>query len=188
MVDISEFVFDCKPEVSDIKLLADIVFGQDYLTESRIEEYLSNPNYIITTLCHKDRFIGVSFLLNTTLAALDERVVELITEKFHWKKEQPIILHHQTFLAEAYQGLGLGKALVLHSEKKAAKENLPQVSVVWQYTGNKLHTLLKQLGYKEAGIIPKYWHKDSLDKKYSCSICGTPCNCDALILVKPQQR
>jgi hypothetical protein len=185
MIDIDDFVFDCKPTVTDIKLLADIVFGQDYLSENQIIESLTNPQSIITTVCHKDRFIGVSFQLKTTLASLDKRVIELLKNQFNWEINQHIVLHKQTFLAKVYQGLGVGKELVMRSENKVSKLQLPQVSIVWKYKGNKMLELLKEIGYLETGIIPNYWHQDSIEKKYSCSICGSPCNCNALILVKP---
>ena len=184
MVDFADFIFDCVPTITDIKLLSDIIFGNDYLSDNQVEEFLENPNYILTTVCHKERFIGVYIQFVTVLNDLDERVKKLLIDTLGWEENQKIIWHKQTFLAPAYQGMGIGKELVNRSEKKVEKFHLPHVSIIWNYEGNKIIPLFEKTGYKKIANFPEFWKNDSLEKKYSCNICGLPCKCEALIMVK----
>ncbi len=184
MIDITDFIFDCVPTVKDIKILSDIIFGQGYLSESQIEHYLQSENCIVTTVCHKDRFIGVSTQIITTVNTLDPRVKNALQETLQWNSNQKIILHKQTFLADAYRGMGIGRMLAQRSEEKAAQHKLPKLSIVWNYPGNKIAKILKKNGYKKVTLIPRYWYADSVANNYKCSICGNPCMCDALIMVK----
>ncbi len=170
MVDIADFVFDCVPTVKDIKILSDIIFGQGYLSENQIEDYLKSENCIVTTVCHKDRFIGVSTQIITTLQDLDPRVKAALQKALKWDDNQKIILHKQTFLADAYRGMGIGRMLAKRSEEKAAGHQLPKMSVVWNYPGNKIVKILEKNGYEKVELIPRYWYADSVANKYKCSI------------------
>lgn len=56
-------------------------------------------------------------------------------------------------------------------------------SIAWKskYRTN-IGGILKRLGFEQILEIQNYWKEDSIEKGYSCPVCGgPPCKCSAVI-------
>ena len=60
----------------------------------------------------------------------------------------------------------------------------------WKYDGNLgLTHWIEKNGGVVVEIVENYWLKDSVERNYSCSLCGHPCTCTmTLYLVRYNQK
>lgn len=88
-----------------------------------------------------------------------------------------------------FQKMGIGKLLmkkgILELEKSGAKAILTHV---WMSSpGGASEKLFRSFGFLPIKLHENIWYESSKKmgpKKYSCAVCGNPCRCNALEMVK----
>jgi len=92
-------------------------------------------------------------------------------------------------VAESYQGEGIGKKLVREALEYQKEWGSKAVVVhCWQASpGNASQKLFKKLGFSSLKMHIRPWEEYSKSlgaKKYWCVVCGNPCICDELEMIK----
>jgi len=92
-------------------------------------------------------------------------------------------------VAEGYQGEGIGKKLVREALKYQKEWGSKAVVVhCWQASpGNASQKLFKKMGFSSLKMHIRPWGEYSKNlgaKKYWCVVCGNPCFCDELEMIK----
>lgn len=87
-----------------------------------------------------------------------------------------------------FQRMGIGKILIEEALKLQKSWKTKAVSVhCWQGSpGNGSEKLFTKLGFTKLKMHKSPWlkHSKKLKGKYSCVLCGNPCKCDELEMVK----
>jgi len=86
-----------------------------------------------------------------------------------------------------YQHRGVGTELNRKVLDKLEKEKINLAYTLgWIKEGEAaISGIMEKFGFEKIKELEEYWKEDSLDKGYSCSLCGEPpCTCSADIFVK----
>ena len=88
-----------------------------------------------------------------------------------------------------FQGMGIGKKLIekgLNQLKKMGSKVV--LAHIWMSSpGGASEKLFLLSGFKPIKLHKRIWFESSKKmgpKKYLCALCGNPCKCDALEMVK----
>lgn len=92
-------------------------------------------------------------------------------------------------VSKKHQGKGIGKSLVLAGIKKQQEFGAECVLIdAWQSSPNGAsQKLFEGLGFKTIKLHKQPWFEESKKvglKKFNCVVCGNPCKCDELEMVK----
>ena len=86
-------------------------------------------------------------------------------------------------VSQEYSGQGIGTALVAKAvdylEGLGAKNIF---SPLWKHDGVvNSDVIFRRNGFLPVREIPDYWLKDSIEKGYSCPVCGKGCHCTCVM-------
>ncbi len=82
-------------------------------------------------------------------------------------------------VAQEYSGLGIGTALVAKAVDYLKGLGAEQIfSPLWKHDGVvDSDVVFRRNGFVPEREIPDYWLNDSIEKGYSCPVCGKVCHC-----------
>lgn len=112
----------------------------------------------------------------------------IILDKIKVKRQElasiPVIV-----VSSEYQKMGIGKRLIKKGLKELENAGAKAVLThIWMSSpGNASEKLFTSFGFLPIKIHKKIWFENSKKmgpKKYSCAVCGNPCTCDALEMIK----
>jgi len=86
----------------------------------------------------------------------------------------------QTFVVDDdYRRRGGGTALAQQLLEDLRTRGHKQVLMFTWISGrdDTADGIAEGLGFTHLGMLPEYWHEDSLEAGYECPICGNPCRC-----------
>lgn len=92
-------------------------------------------------------------------------------------------------VSKKHQGKGIGKSLAKAGVDKQKEFGAVCVIVhAWQSSpGNRSQKLFESIGFKSIKLHRQTWFDESKKagpKKFTCVVCGNPCKCDDLEMVK----
>ena len=83
----------------------------------------------------------------------------------------------------AYSGQGIGTALVAKAVDYLKVLGAERIfSPLWKHNGVvNSDVIFRRNGFVPKHGIPDYWLKDSMEKGYSCPVCGKGCHCTCVM-------
>ncbi len=168
--------------ITEMKQLADISFGQDYLTYETLLQFEEDSRSKIIEIRNQDDLAAFSLLKVYDIAEARHqgwfRNSLNLFSKIGWRK--------LTLVSPKYRQIGIGSQLVQHGIDWLDAQVDVSVSVGWiRSEQSGLTEVLKKNGYLRYGLVKDYWHEESITQGYHCAECGTPpCNCDAELLMR----
>jgi GNAT superfamily N-acetyltransferase len=181
----------------DVLFVVDRIFGENYMCLEDIEEYMVNPNHFGDILLTEgDRIIGLALYRFLDDDSREEVIVYNNIFKTYGHSECHVYRHgtitFDTLLViPEFQGNGFGKAMVQNMfdnvNRIPSAKNMVSISWINDRPVNSDKIFL-EFGFKEICVIPEFWLADSIDKEYSCPICGNPCHCAAKFLFHPLEK
>lgn len=82
-------------------------------------------------------------------------------------------------VAQEFSGRGIGTALVAKAVDYLESLGVKSIfSPLWKHDGVvNSDVIFRRNGFRPVREIPDYWLKDSIEKGYSCPVCGKECHC-----------
>jgi len=82
-----------------------------------------------------------------------------------------------------YSGRGIGTDLVAKSVEYLKCSGAKKImSPLWKHDGIvNSEVIFRRNGFVPVHEIPDYWLKDSIEKGYSCPVCGKGCHCTCVM-------
>lgn len=82
-----------------------------------------------------------------------------------------------------YSGQGIGTALIAKSVEYLKSIGAKKImSPLWKHDGIvNSDVVFRRNGFLPVREIPDYWYADSLEKGYSCPVCGKGCRCTCVM-------
>lgn len=82
-----------------------------------------------------------------------------------------------------YMGRGIGTALVAKSVEYLKDNDAKTIlSPLWKHEGGvNSDVIFRRNGFVPKQEIPDYWYADSLEKGYTCPVCGKGCHCSCVM-------
>jgi len=180
-----------REDVSSTKLFADKWIGKDYFSGPELLDLLEqgkqsnlNASMVAVTLCPKtsqSTIVGIRI----TLAPNNwiERFKGVLTPNL-WNLDSDKVAYFKSlFIAQDYQGKGLGKKLSNESIDRLRQMGATGILThCWlESPNNSSFRYLDKMGFKEVKIHKKFWY----DVDYECIKCGVGrCVCSAIEMIK----
>lgn len=171
-------------DINEILKISDKLFGHNYLTKPELQQYINDNNKIGIVSKNESGITGFQ------LMQIDkpENIVATMLSEREWFRKQfsahKLIGVLKTIaVKEGFQNQGVGTLLTKKSLDILKKKTSLIISICWDKDGNNsISKILEKFNLKLVRQINEYWKDDSIEKNYSCKICGSPpCRCNALI-------
>lgn len=170
-------------DIPELIEIADDLFGANFISKTEFRSYILDASKIGLVATHEDSIAG--FLL-LHVCEMNELLKYTVSEKewfhSHFSKLTPVGVYKSIGVATQFKKQGIGNLLtrkgieLLHENVKSI------VAICWEQDETPLLHLLENFKFNFARKINHFWTEDSLEKKYSCEICGEPpCQCNAFI-------
>lgn len=150
-----------KEKVRETLNLVDRCLGKDYMSENTLTNTLKANEYFCKVIIRDLRVIGVCY---------------------YYVVDKNVVL--KTICIDSdYKNRGLGYELIKTCISPYLQTKGYTIScIAWKSkTGTNIHSLMMKLGFKKTTEIENYWYEDSVKLNFSCTSCGNPCNCSAVI-------
>ena len=145
-------------DIDAVLAIADAQLGEKYITETD----LSEGKVFVAEEDKLGKIVGFCIALNGTDGKSYVRTVAVPQE---------------------YSGQGIGTALVAKAVDYLEGLGAKQIqSPLWKHDG----VVNSDVIFRRNGFVPKYeitdyWLKDSIEKGYSCPMCGKECHCTCVM-------
>ncbi|MFK7797149.1 MAG: hypothetical protein AB8E82_06820 [Aureispira sp.] len=171
--------------IDAVLALSDEQMGKGFLSKQTIRQYIRQANYFGQVVVENGRVLGFSLMEIVERAQLAKRLKS--AEQWflaYFAAYERLGYRSLTAVASHAQGQGIGSHLVQEGLKMLAKKVPVVVCEAWQSnqpSAGRSNVFLDN-GYKALKVCSNFWKEESVQKKYTCSICGTPpCQCTAVI-------
>jgi len=176
-----------KDHIEEVISLANNCFGSHYLNTACLNDYLKMPEQNGLVLLDSNKIIGFSFYKfitrNEIFRHFHIELSSVLSEYF--AEYSSICYRQQTAIANGYRNKGVSEMLIRQGIEAAAHRKAGQISIVWNHNNAAMEKILLKFGFEMLAKHDDYWYNDSLEKKYSCVVCGQPpCRCSATVMVK----
>lgn len=104
------------------------------------------------------------------------------------KQSDEVGIPRSVAVSDSHQGHGIGQLIVSQVVSILEHQITGALCVVgWESPdGVRLHSVLRENGFKPADKHDDYWYSESKAEGYDCGACGSPpCRCNAVIYVRP---
>lgn len=168
--------------VNEILNISNLVFGENYLIESDIHNYLDREDAEVFVIENKTRIIGFSITQIVATARSNEVLFVpmpkqfLGYDRFGYRK--------MTAVHPDFRSLGIGQQLFEIGQNWFQRKKAPVVlTASWINASTlKFRKYIESVGFTAIQKMNNYWAQDSLNKNYSCKACGAPpCSCNAML-------
>ena len=146
-------------DIDAVLAIADSQLGEKYITETD----LSEGKVFVAEEDELDKIVGFSIAL---VGAKDGKsYVRTVA------------------VAQEFSGQGIGTALVAKAVDYLKGLGAKQIfSPLWKHDGVvNSDVIFRRNGFVPKHEIPDYWLNDSIDKGYSCPVCGSVCHCTCVM-------
>ena len=175
-------------DIPAVLTIADHELGKDYLTSDLLHDYASaQEKYVFEIAKSGNDIIGFCVSIVTSKDELKEYIkTKKPIKEFEFSKKIGLI--KTVAVKHSFKGKGVGSKLVSNSLIQLQNKHGIRsfCSIGWK-NNNKINIegVLKRLGFTILKEIPEYWASDSIEKEYTCIVCGDPpCKCPAVIFTK----
>jgi ribosomal protein S18 acetylase RimI-like enzyme len=165
--------------------LSDKQLGKDYLDNESLSKAHSDPNnYLALAIDENGVLVGfcLGYIVDSSRIQQEFKISS---------KDIPDVIKNASKLAvlktiavsEKYKGIGIGGNLIKDCTNYFKSKDLCAIcSIGWKSkNGTNVERILLRAGFEKLIEIPEFWNIESIEKKYSCPVCGNPCNCSAVI-------
>lgn len=167
--------------------LIDHSLGEGYYNTEQLQSYIANEKFSYVALEH-DTIIGVILNDILSLQVFSESLsVKTSTLSRTTHPHTKIGLLNVLVVKESFQRKGIGKMLLEVSLQEMKERHVHHMfAEAWKTTSGvvNIKKLLVSLGFTEIIEIQDFWKEDSIKEGFSCSFCGFPCICSAVIFRK----
>ena len=167
--------------------LIDYSLGEGYYSKTQLQSYIEYEKFSYVALEH-DTIIGVILNDILSLQVFSESLsVETSTLSTTAHPHTKIGLLNVLVVKESFQRKGIGNMLLEVSLQEMKERHVHHMfAEAWKTTSGAINIekLLVSLGFKEMIEIQDFWKEDSIKEGFSCSFCGFPCICSAVIFHK----
>ena len=141
-------------DIDEILAIADVQLGVKYITVAD----LSVCNVIVAENVGAQKCVGFCMSYVGQDGAMYVRTVAVNPE---------------------FSGQGIGTALVAKAVEYLKSIGAKKImSPLWKHDGVvNSDVIFRRNGFRPVREIPDYWYADSLEKGYSCPVCGKVCHC-----------
>lgn len=174
-------------DIPYVLALIDYSLGEGYYSKAQVQSYIEDEKFSYVALEH-DTIIGV--ILNDILY-LEVFSESLSVESSILSKaahpHTKIGLLNVLVVKESFQRKGIGNMLLEVSLQEMKERHIHHMfAEAWKTTSGVINIkkLLVSLGFEEIIEIQDFWKEDSMKEGFSCSFCGFPCICSAVIFCK----
>ncbi len=145
-------------DTDEVLAIADVQLGESYL----VVEDLSACNVIVAVDVVLQKCVGFCLSYMGQEGDAYVRTVAVSTD---------------------YSGQGIGTALIAKSVDYLKSIGAKKImSPLWKHDGIvNSDVVFRRNGFRPVREIPDYWYADSLEKGYSCPVCGKGCHCTCVM-------
>lgn len=179
-------------DVLAVSSLADKTFGKGFLSVHFITSIIESKKYQTYCLKFNKKLIGF-VIWEVAISSEISNLFHLETLFFnnYFKSSNTLAKLNQIAINKEYRKKGCGELLFKESIQQLPSEVGFLTSIYWiKDDANAMKKLLIKNGFESIKLIPNYWYKDSIKKKYQCVVCGQPpckCNAEIFAIKKPQK-
>lgn len=157
---------------------AERTFGASYLTATYLRSFLVEPDKRMIFIGSEWGFHAVSLLCVYDKG--DEHIPEELTGHDRVGHRKITMVHPDR------TGMGLGRRVVEKGEEWFEEAGIPSFSLLWENPSNGgIAMLIESQDYEPQRLVPKAWSKESMERQFSCAVCGNPpCECDATLYIR----
>ncbi len=181
LTDILKYRPEYKVELLDISAEA---LGQGYVSETEFDRCLENNNHICFIALKNNIVVGYTLLeifdVGDLKSAFNFDIYDTILSERDVKR---VCYRKHTVVRKEFRNHGTGKALVRFSHRQIEAQVDCIFSLVWKNESNIMIKILEKEGFNQKLTLPDYWRESSLERRFSCPLCGIPCHCEAVLMV-----
>ena len=171
-------------DIDSLLIIADKLFGCGYLSKNELQRYINNKTKTCIVARKNDKIIGFQLMQIINPA----EITSLALKEPQWFKKQfsncdSIGVLKTLAVKDEFKNQGIGTLLTTESIKILRKKSNCILSICWDKKEDTIvSNILEKCGMTQVRKIPEFWKNDSIERNYSCNICGAPpCTCDAII-------
>lgn len=180
-IEIIPFIGEYKNQVLSISANE---IGERFINDHQVSFFLENSKAKAIVAIVDNTISGFLFYQWCTV----EEIKNYLLTEPHWISAQfgacdNIGYINLVAVKKESQNKSIGKKLIQQAITELKKVSPVITSVVWK-TDNPKHLgiILEKHGLKPILTVKDYWRTDSINKGYSCAVCGKPpCTCTAVI-------
>lgn len=163
--------------------LSDSLFGENFITEKEFKTYSIDASKIGFVAVFEGEIAGFLLLQICEMESfLEYAVSEKEWFRSHFSESMPVGVYKSIGVAEQFKKKGIGRLLTQKGIESMPSNTKAITAICWEQEETPLLPLLEKFDFQFTRKIDHFWTTDSLRKKYSCKICGTPpCKCNAFI-------
>ncbi len=178
-------------DIDNLLIIADNLFGRGYLSKNELQRYIDDKTKTCIVVKINNEIVG--FQLMQTIKP--EEIASLALKEPQWFKKQfsscnSIGVLKTIAVKDKFKNQGIGTLLTTESIKILNEKSNCILSICWDKKENTvISSILEKCGMIQVRKIPEFWKNDSIEKNYSCNICGEPpCTCNAIIYQSNHQN
>ncbi|RKX17147.1 MAG: hypothetical protein DRP35_11435 [Candidatus Zixiibacteriota bacterium] len=171
-------------DFDDLLIIADELFGRSYLSKPELQSYIDDNTKIGIVAKINDKIIGFQLMQTSNL----DGIMSFVLKEQQWFKEQfsnysSIGILKTLAVKNEFKNQGIGTLLTTKSIEILKKKSDCILSICWDKENDaSVSNILEKYGMKQIRKISEFWKEDSLERNYTCKICGAPpCTCNAII-------
>lgn len=168
-------------------VLGNKVHGDNYLTESNLQDYFASGQQNGRNLHWLAFADGQLVGLRLTFAPGNWTIDDYCSPKA-WPVDPAQMCYFKcAAIDQDYQGLGIGKSLLQHSAVEAAALGCKAgLAHIWrQSPNNSAFEYFSRCGGQLIDDYPDRWYQASVEDGYYCPVCAGICHCSAAEMVLP---
>lgn len=165
--------------------LSSRLLGKGYLPNGFPESESAKDFLLIATLSKKLIGFNYSRIMREgkLKVILKNRQINIPPDIKHADEAGTLGLLKTMCIEPEYQGHGVGTKLIeecLNKLTRLGSETI--ISIAWETpSGIPISGIFSRFGFHEWVRLENFWREESISQGYSCPVCGTPCNCPAVL-------
>ena len=168
----------------ELLAISDQQFGKSFLDENAINYYTSNKYCKVIIATDENHLAGFSILEFCTF----EEAMSSLNIKLTWFHESInlndiVCIRRHMAVHPGILNSGVGTKLLEEGQKMAHGKAKAVLSIAWENTNTTpMKKLLEKFSFQKISELNNYWFNESLERNYSCGLCGSPpCTCSAIV-------
>ena len=185
-MDSLEIRYAREQDISDIIKISNRELGENYFSE--VTEKLTGTTEILLRIAATERDQVVAFCYSRfmKLPAL-KKELNLKKIPVSLPPKHPVGLMKTIAVQNEYKNMGIGTRLITDTINIMQEQKITSFFLLAWKSRKSINVLgiMKYFRFSIILTIPGYWYNESLEKGYSCPVCGSPpCCCEAALFYK----